>query len=49
MIGPREPVLPYTSAFAEHWPGLPDAAPYQNPHLDRTPGGWKLRLPEFTD
>ena len=46
MAGPQEPALPYTPAFAERWPGLPLAAPYQNPHLDWTPGGWKLRLPE---
>ena len=45
MIGPQEPVLPYTPAFIERRLGLPDAAPYQNPHLDWTPGGWKLRLP----
>ncbi|MDR2696154.1 MAG: glycosyltransferase [Deltaproteobacteria bacterium] len=46
MAGPREAALPYTPAFTGRWPGLPDAAPYQNPHLDWTPGGWKLRLPE---
>ena len=45
MAGPQEAVLPYTPAFIERWPGLPHAAPYQNPHLDWTPGGWKLRLP----
>jgi glycosyltransferase involved in cell wall biosynthesis len=45
MVGPQEAALPYTPAFTERWPGLPDAAPYQNPHLDWTPGGWKLRLP----
>jgi len=46
MTGPQEAVLPFTPVFAERWPGLPRAAPYQNPHLDWTPGGWKLRLPE---
>jgi hypothetical protein len=46
MAGPQEAVLPYTPAFSAHWPGLPDAAPYQNPHLAWTPGGWKLRPPE---
>ena len=46
MAGPLEPVLPYTPAFTERRPGLPRTAPYQNPHLDWTPGGWKPRLPE---
>jgi len=46
MIGPQESALPYTPAFSERWPGLQHTAPYQNPHLDWTPGGWKLRLPE---
>jgi GT2 family glycosyltransferase len=47
MAGPQEPALPYTPAFTERWPGLPHATPYQNPHLDWTPGGWKLRLPDM--
>jgi hypothetical protein len=46
MVGPQKPVLPYTPAFTERWPDLPRTAPYQNPQLDWTPGGWKLRLPE---
>jgi len=46
MVGPQEAVLPYTPAFTERRPGWPHAAPYHNPHLDWTPGGWKLRLPE---
>ena len=45
MTGPQEAALPYTPAFTERRPGLPDAAPYRNPHLDWTPGGWKLRPP----
>jgi hypothetical protein len=46
MAGLQEPPLPYTPAFIERRPGLSRTAPYQNPHLDWTPGGWKLRLPE---
>ena len=47
MAGPQEAPLPYTPAFLERRPGLQHAVPYQNPHLDWTPGGWKLRLPEL--
>jgi len=46
MAGPQEPVLPYTPPFIARRPSLQHTAPYQNPHLDWTPGGWKLRLPE---
>ncbi|MDR0239911.1 MAG: glycosyltransferase [Deltaproteobacteria bacterium] len=48
MAGPQEAALPYTPALSERWPGLSHAAPYQNPHLDWTPGGWKLRLTDGT-